>query len=395
MRRHTRRDILKTALFASGAAAAGRAGTLFAFAFDGAQAAKPLSVLVLGGTGFIGPHLVRLLASRGHKVSIFTRGRRDADLPASVERLVGDRAITDANPQGDLRALQGRRWDAVFDDSATDPRWVAASTAVLKDTPRYLFVSSTGVFLPYRTPNNDENAPVLYDPPNGGTPEYGHNKARCERIVTSTFGNRGLVVRPSYIVGPGDVSDRFSYWPQRFAAGGEILVPGKPTDPSQFIDVRDLTTFMVKIVEDQRSGIYNVAGPREPLQWGEFITRTHKALRPDATLVRIDDYAFLRSHKITYAIPWMIPEGDEAYHLRINNRKAIAAGLTFRSIEETVKDTLATWPARLKALAPGAAPNFRWITPEREKEVIASWKARSVHSTSAAIPKARRRGLVR
>ena len=317
------------------------------------------TILITGSNAGFGRLMARTLASRGHTVSIFTRGRRDADLPASVERLTGDRAITEANPQGDLRSLAGRKWDAVFDDSATDPRWVTASTAVLKDSGRYLFVSSTGVFHPYLTPNNSEDAPVLYDPPNGGTPEYGHNKARSERVVTTAFGARGLVVRPGYIVGPGDISDRFSYWPQRFAAGGEILVPGKPTDPSQFIDVRDLTAFMVKIVEDQRSGTFNVAGPREPLQWGEFITRTHKALKPDATLVRIDDYAFLRANKITYAIPWMIPEGEDAYHLRINNRKAIAAGLTFRSIEETVKDTLATWPARLKALAPGANPNFR------------------------------------
>ncbi len=376
MRRQTRRDILKTGFLAGGALAIGGPRTLFASAFSDAQAAKPLSVLVLGGTGFIGPHLVRLLASRGHKVSIFTRGRRDAELPASIERLTGDRAITEANPQGDLKSLAGRRWDAIFDDSATDPRWVTASTALLKDSGRYLFVSSTGVFHPYLTPNNDENAPVIYDPPNGGTPEYGHNKARSERVVTTAFGARGLVVRPGYIVGPGDTSDRFSYWPQRFAAGGEILVPGKPTDPSQFIDVRDLTAFMVKIVEDQRSGIFNVAGPREPLQWGEFITRTHKALKPDATLVRIDDYAFLRANKMTYAIPWMIPEGEDAYHLRINNQKALAAGLTFRPLEETVKDTLATWPERLKALAAGAKPNFRWITPEREKEVIGAWKAR-------------------
>ena len=374
----SRRDFLKTGAFASGAIFAGCARA--SQVPDGLAAAPRttagLRILILGGTGFIGPHIVRHAVARGHTVTIFTRGRRDADIPASVERLVGDRAITEAMPQGDLRALAGRRWDAVFDDSATDPRWVSASTQMLKDSGRYLFVSSTGVFLPYLTANNDENAPVLYDPEPGRQPEYGHNKARSERVTMTTFSDRGLVVRPGYIVGPGDTTDRFSYWPQRFARGGEILVPGKPTDPSQFVDVRDLTAFMVKLVEEGRSGIYNATGPREPLQWGQFVAEIHKTLKPDARLVWVDDYEFLSAQRMRYAIPWMIPDGDNAYHLRINNRKAVATGLTFRPIPDTLRDTLADWPNRLRALAPDAQPNFRWITPEREVEVLAAWKGR-------------------
>jgi 2'-hydroxyisoflavone reductase len=374
----SRREFLRTGAVAGGAILAGCArGSQVPDGLASVPRTQPgLRVLVLGGTGFIGPHIVRHAVSRGHQVSIFTRGRREADLPASVERLVGDRAITEENPQGDLRALMGRTWDVVFDDSAIDPRWVTASTAVLKDSGRYLFVSSTGVFLPYLTANNDENAPVLYDPPAGEEPEYGHNKARSERVTLGAFGDRGLVVRPGYIVGPGDTTDRFSYWPQRFARGGEILVPGKTTDPSQFVDVRDLTEFMVKLVEEQRSGIYNVTGPREPLQWGRFIAETHAALNASATLVWVDDYAFLRSHRISYVIPWMIPDGNNAYHLRINNRKAVAAGLRFRSIADTVRATLEDWPRRLAMLPAGQGPNWRGIPEEREPQVITAWRAR-------------------
>ena len=374
-----RRDFLRTSVVASGAVIAGSHAAL-AQATSAAShgiidtPAAPLNILILGGTGFIGPHLVRHAVARGHKVAIFTRGRRDGDLPPGIERLVGDRMINDTIPQGNLKALEGRRWDVVFDDSATDPRWVRQSTALLKDSGQYMFVSSTGVFLPYLTPNNDENAPVIVDPPN--SPDYGVRKAQSEQVVMRAFGERGLVVRPGYIVGPGDNTDRFSYWPQRFARGGEILVPGKPIDPSQFVDVRDLTEFMVKLVEDKRGGTYNVTGPRERLAWGQFIAETKAALKPDAQLVWVDDYDFLREQKMTYAIPWMIPEGDNEHHLQINNRKAIAAGLKFRPIAETVRDTLAAWPARLAALPQGQQPNFRWITPEREVEVLALWKAR-------------------
>lgn len=377
----TRREFLRTGAVAGSALLAGGAPALARAAEragqrDADHATAPMKILIFGGTGFIGPHLVRLAVSRGHSVTIFSRGRRDGDLPPSVERLVGDRMINDTIPEGNLKALAGRRFDAVIDDPATDPRWVTQATALLKDSGAYMFVSSTGVFLPYLTANNDENAPVILVQPPGKPPEYGIQKAQCEQVVLRAFGDRGLVVRPGYIVGPGDVTDRFSYWPQRFARGGEMLVPGKKTDPSQFIDVRDLVAFMLKLVEERRGGIYNCTGPAEKLQFETFISGAHAALKSDAKLVWIEDYEFLRQNKITYAIPWLIPEGENQYHLQINNRKAIAAGLKFRPMGETVRDTLATWPDRLKALPEGGQPNFRWITPEKEQQVLAAWKAR-------------------
>jgi 2'-hydroxyisoflavone reductase len=375
----TRRDFLKQgaagALMAAAVPTLARAATRSARADRRPSPRAPMKILIFGGTGFIGPHLVREAVARGHTVTIFSRGRRDGGLPPGVERLIGDRMITDTIPQGNLTALEGRRFDAVIDDPATDPRWVRQSATLLRDSGSYLFVSSTGVFLPYLTSDNDENGPVLLAPPDGSAPQYGHQKAQCEAIVRELFGERGTVVRPGYICGPGDVTDRFSYWPQRFARGGEILIPGKPSDPSQFIDVRDLTAFMMTLVERRQGGIFNCTGPRERLTFGEFIRTAQATLNPAATLTWIDDYAFLRERRMTYAIPWMIPEGENRYHLQIDNRKAVAAGLTFRPMADTLRDTLADWPTRLAALPPGQAPNFRWITPEKEGQVLADWKA--------------------
>src|SRR5882724_9378467 len=199
----SRRDFLKDSAAASGALYAGMPALARAATdvFTDPPPA-PLKILIFGGTGFIGPHLVRLAVQRGHKVSIFSRGLHDSSgLPESVERLIGDRLINDAVPQGDLKSLEGRKFDAVIDDPASDPRWVRQSATLLKDSGSYLFVSSTGVFLPYLTANNTERDSVRLV---GGPTEYGTNKAQCEKIVMETFGSHGQVVRPGYIVGPGD-----------------------------------------------------------------------------------------------------------------------------------------------------------------------------------------------
>jgi len=215
----TRRDFLRTgAGTVLGGALLGRGAPTLAQAaarLAGEQGGTSLNLLILGGTGFIGPHLVRHAVSRGHRITIFTRGRHQADLPNDVERLTGDR-------NGHLEALVGRKWDAVVDDSATNPDYVRQSTQLLKDTAgRYLFTSSTGVYYPYLKRGLDESvAPHLeVADPKDGSETYGVAKARCEREVQQAFGDRGLIVRPTYIVGPGDTSDRFPYWPQRLAKG--------------------------------------------------------------------------------------------------------------------------------------------------------------------------------
>jgi 2'-hydroxyisoflavone reductase len=336
----------------------------------------PLNVLVLGGTGFIGPHLVRGLVERGHTVSTFTRGRREADLPASVQRLVGDRDAKDAAGQvaGNYDALKGKKWDAVFDDSATNPIWVRQSTALLKDaTPLYLHVSSTGVFYPYRTTEIDETTKVRMSMTEEGADQFGVNKANCEQIVRDVFPKGAIIIRPTYIVGPLDTSDRFTYWPVRLARGGDVLAPGKNTDPSQFVDVRDLAAFMIKTVEDKRNDTFNVAGPRERLTFARFIDEAKRAVGPDAKITWIDDYKFLTEQKLEFACPWGLPEGNELGQMSISNKRAVAAGLTFRPIGDTVKDTLTWWnslPAERKER------NRFVLKPEREAEILAAWRAR-------------------
>lgn len=364
----SRRDLLKHA--GAAAALSGLSPLLGSLdALTPARAAAPLDLLVLGGTGFIGPYLVRHAVARGHRVSIFTRGRRTADLPDGVTRLTGDR-------NGQLGALEGKHWDAVFDDSATNPEWVRLSTALLKDNAgAYLFTSSTGVHYPYTTRGLSERDPVLYGAadPKDGSATYGAAKAQCERITMEAFGDRGIVVRPTYIVGPGDTSDRFPYWPQRIAKGGETLAPGKKDDPMQIVDVRDLAEFMIKLVEDRKRGIYEVAGPAKPMLVRDFYPAAAKALGAKPTFVYIDDYAFLKQHEIVEAIPWALLEGNDYGQMSIRNDKAIAAGLKFRALDVTVRDTLAWWGTVPEARR--ARPRFD-ITPEKEARALAEWKAR-------------------
>lgn len=328
-----------------------------------------LDLLILGGTGFIGPHLVRHAVARGHRVTIFTRGRREAELPPNVIRLIGDR-------DGKLEALVGKRWDAVIDDSATKPERVKLSTQLLADAVgRYLFTSSTGVYYPYLRRGVDESTPVRGEAtdPADGSEAYGVAKVQCEREVMRVFGERGTVVRPTYIVGPGDTTDRFPYWPQRLERGGEVLAPGRREDPVQLIDVRDLAEFMVRLIEGDRAGIYNVAGPREPLTIEGFLTAARQAVNPEARLTWVDDYDLLEKHGIADSVPWVMLRGNDDGHTSVRIDRAVAAGLGFRPLDATVHDTLEWW--RTVPEERRAAPGFS-IKPEVEAAVLAAWHAR-------------------
>ena len=366
----SRRDFLKTSAAVGGSVLVGTAAPgLLAAAARPERASAPMRILILGGTGFIGPHLVKHAVSRGHKVSIFTRGRRDASaLPADVERLVGDR-------NGQLGALEGKKWEAVFDDSATNPDWVKQSTELLKgNVGQYSFTSSTGVYYPYLKRGLDESTPPLLEGDmKDGSAAYGINKSKCEKLVLDAFGQGGIVIRPSYIVGPGDTTDRFPYWPVRLARGGEVLVPGKPDDQSQFIDVRDLVEFMVKVVEDKRTGPFNVAGPRDPLGIRSFVEQAARAIDAKVTFTQVDDYNFLAENKIEGMVPWILPMGNDLGHTSISNARAKGAGLGFRPIATTVRDTLAWWPTVPEARR--NAPRFA-LSAEQETTILAAWKAK-------------------
>ena len=373
----SRRDFLKTTAVTGGVLLT---GGLPAIARAASPQPAPLKILILGGTGFIGPHLVKHAVARGHTVTIFTRGRRDADIPEAVIRLTGDR-------NGQLGALEGKKWDVVIDDSATNPDWVRQSIEVLKgNVGRYLFTSSTGVFYPYLKRPVDESMPVLTEAtdPKDGSMAFGVSKAKCEKQVLDAFGDRGVVVRPTYIVGPGDTTNRFPYWPQRLAKGGDVLAPGKKDDPIQIIDVRDLAEFMVKLVEDGRGGIYNAAGPKSRMMVRDFYQQAARALDAKVNFVYVDDYDFLAAQNIEDAVPWIMLRGNDYGHTSAKNDKAVAAGLTFRPLATTVKDTLTWWNTvvpqtrRDNAVSSTAPAGGRFaILADQEAAAIAAWKARS------------------
>ena len=375
----TRRTFLKTA------AATGAAMLFDRVALDAqsgttpGRASKPLDILILGGTGYIGPYQVRAAVARGHRITVFNRGVSQADLPKGVMFLQGDRSIEKL----DLKSLQGKKWDAAIDNSQIDPAWVTKTAELLKDAVKYyLYVSSTGVYLPYLTPNIKEDIkPVLVDPGSPGTTtSYGVRKALSEIENTKVFGDRAINVRPNFIVGPGDPTPRFNYWPARHARGGEILVPGAKDDHVQFADVRDLTAFMIHLIETGRTGTFNIAGD-DKMTMERFQTALVTAIPRKQTLTWISDMDFLRANRLTAAIPWIPPrrndKGEPYGQTYINSEKAEAAGLVYRPATDTIRDILAWY----EGLSDEAKKAMAFpITPERESTILKAWHSRSPRS---------------
>ena len=348
----------------------------------------PLRVLILGGTGYVGPHLVHVLTQRGHKVSMLNRGRRQPGLfePdfAGVEAIQGDRAT----PSG-YDGLKGKRWDAVIETSGQQVPWTRAAAQALKDSVgRYMYVSSTGVFLPYKTVEIKEDGPVpLKDDPPQPNPSYGVMKALSENEVRSAFGDRAIIIRPGYIVGPGDLSDRWTYWPVRVARGGEILVPGKRNDPVQYIDVRDLTEWMVRLLENNTNGTFNVTGPARKQTMAEFVYGLGAITSAPLSWTWIEDYEFLKTFAfrktqqgqdvhLTYAVPWVMADGDNLGHMRIDISKAIAAGLTYRPLAVTAQDTIAWRASNAVPEALRTTPRYV-LNAEQEQAILTAWKKRN------------------
>lgn len=347
----------------------------------------PLRILVLGGTGFVGPHLVNEAVSRGHSVSILTRGRREPSLFeaafARVEHLIGDRA----EPDG-LNALRGRTWDVVIETSGYRHAWTQEAVRQLAgSTPRYVYISSTGVFWPYRTVDIAEDGPVpLADDPPQELPSYGVMKALSENEVRGAFGDGALIIRPGYIVGPGDTTDRWTYWPVRIARGGEILVPGRRTDQVQYIDVRDLTQWLLMLVEQGTGGTFNAVGPARPQTMAEFVHGVAAITAVPLSWTWIEDYDWLKQYPFrrqqdgsftgfTDAVPWIMADGDELGHMRIDGSRALAAGLQPRPLADTARDTL-HW--RTSAQVPEALrdrPRYV-LTEAQEREILGAWAAR-------------------
>ncbi|HKS06958.1 MAG TPA: NAD-dependent epimerase/dehydratase family protein [Gemmatimonadaceae bacterium] len=368
----TRREFIGTTLGAIGAAAC--APSLLRTA-----SAPKKKILILGGTGFVGPHQVRYALSRGHEVTIFNRGSSGKGMfGKDVEELIGDRRA------GTLDALRGRKWDAVIDESASmfdAPEWTRASTTLLKDSvDQYLFISTRSVYFDTSLVPMTAAAPVLTRENSplreGQNLPYGHAKAYAEKEAHAIMPGRVTVVRPGLIIGPGDDTDRFTYWPVRVARGGEVLVPGDGTDHVQIIDVRDLIEFNVHLVENKTFGVFNGVGPHMGRPFKEFIDLIHKGVNGSGTYTWVDA-EFLRTNG---AAPYgrelpvfQVMRGRTAGFARFDLTPELKAGIKFRSMEVTARETLEWFrtlpPERQAAIQTG-------FKPEREKQLLDLWKAR-------------------
>ena len=337
---------------------------------------SPRTLLILGGTGFIGPHLTEEAQRRGWKVTHFNRGKTAPGGAKDVETLIGDR-------KGQLDALKGRKWDAVIDDTGYVPKYVKMSAELLAPNVGYcLFISSISVYAGFATPN-DEHSPLgkLDDPETEKVTNdtYGPMKVLCEQYSAAAFSGRMSVVRPGYIVGPGDPTDRFTYWPVRVSKGGEMLAPGTPRDPIQFIDVRDLTTFMMGLVESRTNGTFNADSPPRAFTMGDLIAAGQSA-SPDAGTQPVwvsEDFIATQSKPEELNLPiWAPMKGDYAGASLTSVDPAQKAGLRSRPIKDTVRDTMAWFrgldPARQAKLHAG-------LDPAREAEVLKAWHAEQSH----------------
>ena len=423
----TRRQFI-TSTTAAVAATALLPGALHA-AGPAGKAQKPLRILILGGTGFLGPACTESALARGHAVTHFNSGRteerrretgRPSVVPAGVEQLYGNRdpnktaadrkadskpggspstppaagagaapavAKDPSSPKG-LSQLVGKKWDAVIDTSGFFPRMVKASAELLAPSVRqYIFISSISVYKDTSVANYDEGAPLatLADPSveefGKDFANYGGGKALCEKAAEAAMPGRVTNVRAGFIVGPRDTSGRFIYWPLRASLGGAMIVPGRPADPIQIIDVRDLADWIVHCIEGSVVGTFNATGPAKELSMKAFVEGVRKGVGASPTFTWIDD-AFLKAHKIgEEQFPlYAPPSGETAGFHRCNISRALAKGLKFRPLPDTAKVTLDWYKSLPPELQARVAPQFvktakeeEWL--EREKRLLAEWQA--------------------
>jgi 2'-hydroxyisoflavone reductase len=384
--------------------------------------ARKKRILILGGTGFIGPKTIAAAVARGHSVTTFNRGKREKIMPLElpVERLYGNRdpdlpaddergpdgklLHPDASPKG-LEQLAGKEWDVVIDNSGFFPRMVGASANLLaKQASRYIYISSISAYADFLPQGGDETAPLakLADPKvetmGAQFENYGGLKALCEQAVSDAFGERAAIVRPGFIVGPGDPTDRFTYWPMRIARGGEVLAPGTPDDPLEWIDVRDLADWLITLVEHETVGTFNALGPSQPGRWGTVLDTCVSASGSNAKLTWVPaDWIEKHDTSGEDSFPiWASGTGKTAGVHRVINDRAEAAGLTFRPVEDTIRALLEWFPGererRIKvshdlaeaAKARGETPKVAvetgklraGISAEREQELLAAWHAK-------------------
>ena len=341
---------------------------------------KKLNILILGGTSFLGPHQIAYALERGHKISTFTRGKSipsvHQDVFEKVEQLIGDR-------EDNLTALENRKWDVVIDNSGRNVEWTKKTAELLKDNVGlYVYTSSTGVYYPYLRNDISEKTEVLLEVPEKLEEEYmrmeydyGVMKANSENEAKKAFGeDRTIVVRPTYMIGPGDKTDRFIHWPVRLSKGGKTLVPGKKDDPVQYIDVRDVAEWMIRLIEDKNTNTFNGVGPKNSQNIHQFVDEAKTAFDVNTTAIAIDNYDFLKKNNIYYIVPWIIAEGNNVSSALISNKLALENGLTIRPLKESMTDIYNWWYS-------DAIPQERRDNVEndpksilsREKSILEDW----------------------
>jgi 2'-hydroxyisoflavone reductase len=379
----TRREFLKDSAAAAGAIGLGVTGGGRMVAGKTAQSGNrrnpppqsTLRILVLGGTGFIGPHIVQRALDRGHTVTLFNRGRTNTHLFPGVEKLIGDRT-------GDLESLKGKTWDAVIDNSARNPVWVRLTAPLLKDSVgRYLFTSTRSVYADFSQVGMTALTAPLYeaDPAavdRGEGLGYGRDKVLCELETRNAFGERSLIVRPGLIVGPGDDTDRFTYWPVRIDRGGEVLAPGDGSDRCMFIDVRDLAEWYVHMLEQGTTGIYNALTPKDGMRFDALLYGIKAVTSNDVWFTWVDADFCIENRVRPYGeMPlWFPMRGDRLGFAQFDLSREIAVGLKWRPLAETARDTLEwhyTRPQERQDTLSGSS-----LRPDREQLVLAAWHAR-------------------
>jgi 2'-hydroxyisoflavone reductase len=386
-----RRQFLQLGAAAGLAAVGGMLPGSLAAAAEGpieaTRAPRPLRILILGGTGFTGPFQVRYAAVRGHHITVFNRGRRQADLPAGVEHLVGDRNEPDGLAELNAAVARGARWDAVIDNPTTLPFWVRDAGRVLESaTDHFVFISTISVYADTSRPGMGEESPLLEytgaDPMaetmetvSGNFTLYGPLKAASEREAERWFPDRTTIIRPGLIVGPGDMSGRYTYWPVRLSKGGEVLAPGSGHDPVQFIDARDLAEWTVRMVEQRSFGRYNATGPAAKLSMAEMLGAIRGAF--DGTIDTRLTWAppeFLAEHGVRpwSDMPvWVPPAPESAGFSAVSIQRALDEGLTFRPGAVTARDTL-EW---VRAAPPESQGRLAGVfTSDRERAVLEAWR---------------------
>ena len=381
----SRRDFVQLSVLAGGALGLGLTKKTEAAADGPGTATNQLKILVLGGTGLIGPPMVEYAVARGHDVTLFNRGKTNPELFPDLEKLKGDRYDDLASIEAQIAA--GRRWDAVIDNTASVPSVVTASAGLLTDAADwYLYTSSISAYADSSTPGADETAPIGTISPEDEAKvltnkditgeNYGPLKARCEAEARTAFGDdRTCVVRPGLIVGPGDYSDRFTYWPVRVFKGGEVMAPGNPTDPVQFIDCRDLGEWYIRLAEDGSTGTFNGVGPRSPMSIAGMLYGIRATVDNDISFTWVPA-DFLEEYEVAawqHMTVWVPPIGEYAGFSASNIDRGIAAGLTFRPLANTVVATIEYWnslPAERREAPRAGCP------ADLEAKVLKAWHAR-------------------